>query len=479
MKNKKGIAFSIGLMFIMIIFTPSIYANFCKIQPQEATSQRNNRPHLAYSNHPPIYINGNNDFTPENGVICGNGTENDPYLIENWVIVGDGSTSSGIFINNTNVYFIIRNCSVSNFSETQDRGILFNHVENGGIDDTVVFANDDGINVCESTNITFTDCTCYENIGDEQSWWSSGIHCYNSSYITVTSCECFDNQNSGIYLDDVRYATIEYSVFHNNDLGIDLFGGLSVYNSIRNCIVSNNTYGIYGFDNDRHSSHHKILNCEIYDNGSPGGEPGISISSLDDNTIENCTLYRNRRGIYIDSSSNNMIRNCTIYNHHFNNDAEYNYGIVIGGLIIPRCHTHNNTITDCDIYDNEGGIWVDRSVNTKIHENNIFNNSLNGILVTWFSTARINWNNIYGNGYSEDWGSGFWIEKSLIDGRHNWLGADDGPKIYRLDYFANAYPIRPGGHGDKIYWFRSIPFILPWEQKPVPIAGRQTSISYE
>ena len=433
----------------------------------------------SLGNHAPIRIIGNDQFTEENGVTGGSGTEEDPYIIENWVIVSDGSTSEGIFINNTDVHFIIKNCSVSNFTETYDSGILFNNVENGGIEDTVVFANDDGIKLRESTTITFTNCTCYGNRGDEQSWWGSGIDCYNSSFITVTSCVCFDNKYAGVSLTNVRYATIEESVFYNNDFGVELFGGLSVYNIIRNCSVFNNTYGIYGFDNDRHSSYHKILDCEIYDNGIPrpgelGGHPGIDVAMLDYITIDNCTLYHNGRGINIDFSSNNVIRNCTVYNHRFDNDGEYNYGIVIGGGIIRIFHAINNTITDCDVYDNEGGVLVFRAVNTKILENNIWNNSHDGILVSWFSTGRINWNNIYGNGFGWDWGSGFWVEKSLVDARHNWWGASDGPKIYRLDKFANVYPIRPGGHGDKIYWFRSIPFILPWEQEPVPDAGRQT-----
>ena len=36
--------------------------------------------------HDPIYIDGNEDFTPANGVTSGSGTENDPYIIENWDI---------------------------------------------------------------------------------------------------------------------------------------------------------------------------------------------------------------------------------------------------------------------------------------------------------------------------------------------------------------------------------------------------------
>ncbi|NIP67606.1 MAG: hypothetical protein GWN76_06265, partial [candidate division Zixibacteria bacterium] len=51
---------------------------------------------MALKPHDPIYIDGNEDFTPENGVVSGSGTENDPYVIEGWVI-GDFS-DDGIII---------------------------------------------------------------------------------------------------------------------------------------------------------------------------------------------------------------------------------------------------------------------------------------------------------------------------------------------------------------------------------------------
>ena len=40
----------------------------------------------AYITHDPIYIDGNADFTPANGVKSGSGTQSDPYLIEGWDI---------------------------------------------------------------------------------------------------------------------------------------------------------------------------------------------------------------------------------------------------------------------------------------------------------------------------------------------------------------------------------------------------------
>lgn len=83
-----------------------------------------------FSSHDPISINGNGDFTPENGVIYGNGSDADPYILERWNIYALENT--GIAISNTDVHFIIRNVQVHNGGLSND-GILLDNVSNGNI----------------------------------------------------------------------------------------------------------------------------------------------------------------------------------------------------------------------------------------------------------------------------------------------------------------------------------------------------------
>ena len=61
--------------------------------------------------HDPIEINGNDDFTAENGVTEGSGTSMDPYIIENWLIEAS-PISSGISIRDCTSEFLIRNVRV-------------------------------------------------------------------------------------------------------------------------------------------------------------------------------------------------------------------------------------------------------------------------------------------------------------------------------------------------------------------------------
>jgi hypothetical protein len=55
--------------------------------------------------HDPILIVGDVDFTQENGVTSGSGTESNPYIIENYRIESDGY---GISLTDTSAIFIIR-----------------------------------------------------------------------------------------------------------------------------------------------------------------------------------------------------------------------------------------------------------------------------------------------------------------------------------------------------------------------------------
>lgn len=75
-------------------------------------------PHVVHASspHDPILINGDNQFTSDNGVTAGSGTTDDPYIIEGWTI--NASSAPGIVVENTNVYFTIRDVSIQSPSQT-------------------------------------------------------------------------------------------------------------------------------------------------------------------------------------------------------------------------------------------------------------------------------------------------------------------------------------------------------------------------
>ena len=81
MKNKK----IIGLVLLTNLILMSSIPSVISIRPIFTSKKLDS----DNSNHDPIIINGNDDFTPENGVTGGSGTENDPYIISDWIIKPD------------------------------------------------------------------------------------------------------------------------------------------------------------------------------------------------------------------------------------------------------------------------------------------------------------------------------------------------------------------------------------------------------
>ncbi|MEM3493637.1 MAG: hypothetical protein QXD15_04710, partial [Thermoplasmata archaeon] len=89
--------------------------------------------------HAPIHINGNADFANQAASEGwpGDGSEGNPYIIDGLEIDANGG-SYGIWIENTDVYFVIRNCTVysatSYGSAPYGASIALNNVRHGTLD---------------------------------------------------------------------------------------------------------------------------------------------------------------------------------------------------------------------------------------------------------------------------------------------------------------------------------------------------------
>lgn len=416
--------------------------------------------------HPPIIIDGNGDFTSENGVTDGNGTENNPYLIENWMIVNDSSTEDGIFIKNTNAYFTIRNCTIYNFTDKYENGIRLEYVENGRIENTNLFKTQDAIRIRYSSHIDIINCASddYSSV-----WFSSGVKAYTTSYINISSCD-FHGKGFGIWLDKSGHSIIDNSTIYDNYFcGIECMGKESKFITIKDCeIFDNQGWGIaldatneFGI----HTSYNHILRCELYNNGYvPGtdaGYPVIGIWNLHENIIEDCKIHHNCEGIFIDASRGNIIRNCTIFGQY------HESGFLAQGISITNdfrgiLRKGNNCIINCDIYDNELGIVTYRCINLEIEKNNIINNSYAGVGAWTTYSNYIQNNNICDNGYVEpnvDVG-GCTINYGYLNARNNWWGSEKGPSTRLLP-----------NRGDVIYRGLAWVAFYPWAKEPIPDAG--------
>jgi len=258
----------------------------------------------ALTPHDPIYIEGNDNFIPANGVVGGSGTENDPYIIKNYII--DASTANGIEIRNTTVYFVVRNCVVKNGGSYYE--IVLYNVTCGKIEN----------NTCENSDI--------------------GIYLESSSNNIITSNTC-PNNRYGIWLDSSDNSIIENNIIENcSDTGISL--GFSDNNLISNNIVRNNRYegifleycgynlisnnivenGIDGIYFWKACDNNSITNNIIRNNGTgmelthwPDGVPGSPFYNI----ISNNLVENNNTGISLDGYYNKFYHNnfMNINNH--------------------------------------------------------------------------------------------------------------------------------------------------------------------
>lgn len=285
----------------------------------------------------------------------GSGTKEDPYIIEN-VTVDTGNTRSGIFIENSDVHFIIRNCTVKNsILSGIEAGIKFNYVDNGRIEFCKIHDNYNGI---------YFQSFCNDNIIHNNS-----IH--SNSFFGMYAAACENNIITNNY------------IAANSDDGIRILSN-SDYN-----VIFNNTI----FDNgDSDEEHGLLLSANGSHNNITGNffeknyDSGISIQGNDLAIVKYNKMVENGdNGMQISGSGskNNLISNNNISQN--TNNGIYMYTMA-----------SQNTISENQIVLNgDDGIRVDTDCyNSIISNNNVSNNANKGIRIRDCGDFIIRYNNI-------------------------------------------------------------------------------------
>jgi parallel beta-helix repeat protein len=205
----------------------------------------------------------------------GSGTWRDPYLIENVTIDGTG-IGHCIFIENSDVFFIIRNCTFYNSgTEYANAGIFLFNACNGKITNNTCYNNDMGIVLWgESQNNTV----------------SNNIVKHNNNEGIRTGTELASNNNisenlakfnyQGIQIEGENNTISNNKAMANTDRGI-VVGGNS--NFVTENVVKNNAEGIFSpFGQDI-----KILGNEVSDNDHGIGLHICNNILISENTVSN------------------------------------------------------------------------------------------------------------------------------------------------------------------------------------------------
>lgn len=210
---------------------------------------------MAQTARSPIKIEGDPQFTLANGVVAGDGSISNPYIIENWSI--NASSDQGIFIRNTTKHVVIRNCYIYD-------GLLNNH---------------DGIFLSNLTNASVTDSQLKNHY--------RGIYIYYSSTVSVTDTTITDVAKHGIYLENSNKNRIDNVTSKGSTGGHAIYLERSNLSLVSNCTLSGNHYA--GIEDD-YTNNNTYRNNTMYDNGWNGFDMIQSVDArVIDNTIVNCT----------------------------------------------------------------------------------------------------------------------------------------------------------------------------------------------
>lgn len=253
--------------------------------------------------HPTILIDGDSVTLgwDQNPFVSGSGTQDDPYILEN-LIIDAGGVGSAILIRNSDVFFVIRNCILSNSGdEFWDSGIFLIRAQNGSILNNNVGDCSGGIVASENcANTVIENNTVLSNYMGIKIYGSKilvknnsldmnyfGIWIQIEGNNNITKNSISNSNSSGIIIASMEFPNmITENILRNNRDGIHLFSGTTLqnvsendcqynyygikvtesnFNNITNNICSNNNYGIYLDEEStgNYISNNRIFSCNI------------------------------------------------------------------------------------------------------------------------------------------------------------------------------------------------------------------------
>ncbi|MFO7991656.1 MAG: NosD domain-containing protein [Thermoplasmata archaeon] len=329
----------------------------------------------------PIRINNNSDFNIKNGVIAGDGSVSDPYLIEGWEIDGFYGDDS-IYIGNTTDHFIVRNCILKNTYRDLEpyhvgAGLSLYQAINGSVNNLSLENNFYGINLNRSTNQSFDRV----EIKNGTIGFSCGVSLRRATSQTDFSKIRIGKHLLGFYLAEKtnNVSMRGLQVTNIGDQGVVIAKGRDI--GVEDSMIRNCSDGIWV----EHSQFVDIDNVTSRDST----DTGIRMIKTNESTVTNGSFISNKGtvgagyGIFLDGCNDIII---------YNNTCNQN----INGIRL--AHTDNSLIHDNLCRFNSRGIYLVIAENNTLIDNHINTNGEDGIRVEMsnnntFEKNDVTWNN--------------------------------------------------------------------------------------
>ena len=292
----------LGLLFLSFASLRFAWSTQKEVTYKPLSDWTENNPLKVSAVSGKIHIDNNWTAAKSAGICTGNGIYSDPYIIED-LVIDAGGLGNGIWIENSNVYFKIKDCTVYNSgSGLSDVGIKLEMVSNGSLINNNVSNNDYyGIYLWASNNNDISGNTANNN-----TW--HGIGLFLSDYNTISGnnasaiiASTYDR--FGICLQDSSNNIISGNTANNECYGIYLLLG-SNNNDISGNTANYNNHGIRFYDSNNNTISGNTANYNIWH--------GIVLAASDYNTISGNTASYNINGIFLDTSDNNTISGNTL-----------------------------------------------------------------------------------------------------------------------------------------------------------------------
>jgi len=376
----------------------------------------------------PIHVKNNwSETVATYDWVTGSGTWTDPYVIEDITIDAQGS-GSGILIENTNEYFIIRNCTIYDTSqwnyvtEGYDAGIKLHNTNNGTIYNNTIYDTEyAGIYLDHADNNTI-----YENILYQNDIWGIDNHwCYYNRIINNTVSANFV---------DIGFYNCENMTLRDNQMQLSgfYFRASTLLQANSHYIPPSNTLNgktLYYYKNQNYLSSTDfqnpaqiiLVNCHnssISDIEFSHAYRPIDLHYSDDNTIQNCNFTSNNdNSIQFIYSEGNIIQNnrfgdgdsVVMDDHSSYNIVRNNEFLGSGNSIMVMDYSSYNQIYDNVIDGGSRGVYlVSYASSNVIFGNNISNLWFYGVYILGFSSL----NQVYDNTITSCDREGIRIENS-------------------------------------------------------------------
>ncbi len=390
--------------------------------------------------HDPIIITSDEEFTEENGVTTGSGTEKDPYIIEGWRIdssgIEYGLEAAGILIKETLAHFVVRNVSLEGLNIA---GILLKNVSNGRVENSMIIGHYEGIGVHDSIRCSIirnrvTSCFTGMSISNIDSVLIEENSFDNGSVEYLPSI----SMKIGIRIigSDFANVTISGNRFEGSGLEFDEYEiPIGPNSSGLNIPLDNTVNGrpLYFFENHSQFRLYSeqvgqliLLNCN-----------NASISGLEISSVSTC--------IYLMKVRDCEIVECALSNAVFTGGiiARESTRVTIESSMIENARVFIHGCTNVAIKHNQitsciDGVNVDDSANVTIMENSICDCASG--LMTDGERIVINGNTLRDNGAGiMALGGNITVTGNTLRGNGYGIMASMGSATDRLEVFLNDF----------------------------------------